>query len=100
MTARLATPLDQLTDVFSQAHDDLAAALYADAFPMEADKEGRIILSGDTRATTPKLTDAVAFVGMGRHLSNLGTRRLRGSPARRSPRARPQLRDTTVAQAA
>ncbi len=28
----LATPLDRL-DVFSQAHDDLATALYADAFP-------------------------------------------------------------------
>ena len=30
--------------MFSQEHDDLAATLYADAFPVEADKEGRIVL--------------------------------------------------------
>ena len=39
----LAEPLNRL-DLFSQEHDDLAATLYADAFPVEADKEGRIVL--------------------------------------------------------
>ena len=39
----LAEPLNRL-DLFSQDHDDLAASLYADAFPVEADKEGRIVL--------------------------------------------------------
>jgi MraZ protein len=60
----LATPLDEL-DVLSEAHDDLAATLYADAFQMEADKEGRIILP-ELLVEHAGLTDAVAFVGMGR----------------------------------
>src|SRR5947209_6585299 len=36
---QLATPLERL-DLFSEEHDDMAAALYADAFPVESDKEG------------------------------------------------------------
>jgi MraZ protein len=60
----LATPLDRL-DVFSQAHDDLATALYGDAFPMEADKEGRIVVPEQLVAHAG-LTGAVTFVGMGR----------------------------------
>jgi MraZ protein len=51
--------------VFSQEHDDLAATLYADAFPVEADKEGRIVLPGDLVAYAG-LTDAVVFMGLGR----------------------------------
>src|SRR5690242_16283056 len=39
----LAAPLNRL-DLFSEAHDDLANTLYADAYPVEADKEGRIVL--------------------------------------------------------
>ena len=38
-----ADPLNRL-DLFSEEHDDLASALYADAFPVESDKEGRIVL--------------------------------------------------------
>ncbi len=60
----LATPLDQL-DVFSEEQDDLAAALYADAFPVEADKEGRIVLP-DVLVTHAGLTDTVVFMGLGR----------------------------------
>ncbi len=60
----LATPLNRL-DLFSEAHDDLAAALYADAFPVEADKEGRILLP-DTLVAHAGLTDAVVFMGLGR----------------------------------
>ena len=37
----LAEPLNRC-NLFSHEHDDLAASLYADAFPVEADKEGRI----------------------------------------------------------
>lgn len=91
----LATPLDQL-DVFSQAHDDLAAALYADAFPLEADKEGRIILP-EILVEHAQITDAVAFVGMGRIFQiwepGAATRR------RDEARTRARLRDATVAQA-
>lgn len=38
-----AQPLDAL-DRFSDARDDLLTALFANAWPMEADKEGRIVL--------------------------------------------------------
>jgi MraZ protein len=61
---QLATPLERL-DLFSEEHDDLAAALYADAFPVDADKEGRIILPEGLVAHAG-LTDAVVFMGLGR----------------------------------
>jgi MraZ protein len=60
----LAEPLNRI-DLFSQAHDDLAASLYADAFPVEADKEGRIVLP-DNLVAYAGLTDAVVFMGLGR----------------------------------
>jgi MraZ protein len=52
-------------DPLSESHDDLAIALYGDAFPVEADKEGRIVLPDDLRAHA-KLTDTVTFIGLGR----------------------------------
>jgi MraZ protein len=60
----LATPLEKL-DLFSEEHDDLAAALYADAYPLESDKEGRIVLP-DTLLAHAKVTDTVVFMGLGR----------------------------------
>jgi MraZ protein len=60
----LATPLEQL-NLFSDEHDDLAAALYADAFPVETDREGRIVLP-DTLIAYAGLTDSVVFMGLGR----------------------------------
>lgn len=64
--SRLTQPLDRL-DMFSDEHDDLAAALYADAYPLDPDREGRIIIpdflrehAGITESTT------VAFMGVGR----------------------------------
>lgn len=60
----LATPLDRL-DLFSEAHDDLAAALYADAFPAESDKEGRIVLP-EPLAAHAGLKDTAVFMGLGR----------------------------------
>ncbi len=60
----LATPLDRL-DLFSEAHDDLAAALYADAFPVETDREGRIVLP-EALARHAGLADRVVFMGLGR----------------------------------
>lgn len=62
--AALAEPLNQL-DVFSPEQEDLAATLYAEAFPVEADKEGRIMLP-DELVAYAGLTDAVVFMGMGR----------------------------------
>jgi MraZ protein len=52
-------------DPLSESHDDLAIALYGDAFPVEADKEGRIVLPEDLKAHA-KLTDTVTFIGLGR----------------------------------
>jgi MraZ protein len=60
----LSEPLNRL-NLFSPEHDDLAASLYADAFPVEADKEGRIVLP-DSLAKFAGLTDAVVFMGLGR----------------------------------
>ncbi len=52
-------------DPLSELYDDLAIALYGDAFPVEADKEGRIVLSDDLKAHA-HLTDSVTFIGLGR----------------------------------
>jgi MraZ protein len=60
----LAAPLDRL-DLFSESHDDLAAALYADAWPIEADKEGRIVLPDSLKAHA-QLQESVTFMGLGR----------------------------------
>ena len=60
----LSTPLDRL-DLFSEAHDDLAAALYADAYPVDADREGRIILP-DSLVLHAGIEDQVVFMGLGR----------------------------------
>ena len=60
----LSEPLNRL-DLFSQAHDDLAASLYSDAFPVEADKEGRIVLP-DSLISYAGLSEAVVFMGLGR----------------------------------
>lgn len=60
----LSEPLNRL-DIFSQAHDDLAASLYSDAFPVEADKEGRIVLP-DSLVTFAGLAETVVFMGLGR----------------------------------
>ena len=60
----LARPLDEI-DVFSGMHDDMSTALYADAYPMEADKEGRIVLPEDLVAHAG-LADTVVFMGLGK----------------------------------
>jgi MraZ protein len=60
----LAKPLDAL-DMFSEAHDDMAAALYADAYPLEADKEGRIVLPEGLVAHA-NLSETVVFMGLGK----------------------------------
>ena len=58
---------DQLNrlDLFSPQHDDMATSLYADAFPVEADKEGRVVLP-EKLVEHAGLTDAVVFMGLGR----------------------------------
>ena len=66
----LAEPLEKL-DQFSEEHDDLAAALYADAYPVESDKEGRIVLP-ESLTVHASLGDTVVFMGLGENLPDLG----------------------------
>jgi transcriptional regulator MraZ len=60
----LATPLDRL-DVFSDAQDNLLAALYAEAYPAETDREGRIVLP-ESLVAYAGLSESVVFMGLGR----------------------------------
>jgi MraZ protein len=61
----LGDPLQKIP-LFSADHEDLSAALYADAYPVESDKEGRIVLP-DLLARHAGLSDAVVFMGQGKY---------------------------------
>jgi MraZ protein len=61
--ATLTAPLEHYGPL-SAEREDLAASLYADAYPVEADKEGRILIP-DQLAAHAGLTEAVVFMGMG-----------------------------------
>ena len=63
--AKLAAPLDAL-DPFGDDHEDISAALYGDAYPVESDKEGRIVLP-DWLARHAGISDAVVFMGQGKY---------------------------------
>ena len=60
----LAPSIDQM-DIFSTDLDDLTTALYADAWPVEPDKEGRIVVP-DSLVQHAGLTESVVFMGLGR----------------------------------
>lgn len=60
----LATRLQDI-ELFSDGHDDMATALYADAYPLEADKEGRVLLP-EPLVSHAGLSEGVVFMGMGR----------------------------------
>jgi MraZ protein len=61
---KLADGLDQL-DAFSDAHDDMAQALFADAFPLRPDGEGRVVLP-EPLIMHASLSESVSFIGAGR----------------------------------
>jgi MraZ protein len=54
----------QAMDVLSEAYEDRAISLYADAYPVVADGDGRILLP-EKLAAHAKLTDSVVFMGRG-----------------------------------
>ena len=60
----LAAGFDRL-DLFSADQDDLTTALYADAWPVEPDKEGRITVP-ESLVQHAGLTESVVFMGLGR----------------------------------
>jgi MraZ protein len=64
MFAALSAPFQKL-DLFSEEQDDLAFTLFADAYPVESDKEGRIILP-EFMKEHAALTEGVTFMGLGR----------------------------------
>jgi MraZ protein len=50
--------------LFSDDYEDLSAALYADAHPVESDREGRIVVP-DWLMKHAGLSDTVVFMGQG-----------------------------------
>lgn len=60
---RLAQSLERY-DIFSPEYEDMAAAIYADAYPVEADKEGRILLN-EMLVGHAALTENALFMGTG-----------------------------------
>jgi MraZ protein len=61
----LVAELEKL-DPLSQEYDELATVLFADAYPIETDKEGRIIIHESLLAFAGlSRSGSVAFVGMG-----------------------------------
>lgn len=60
---RLAQSLERY-DIFSQEYEDMAAAIYADAYPIEADREGRILLN-ETLVSHAGLAENALFMGTG-----------------------------------
>jgi MraZ protein len=52
--------------VFSEEQDDLSLVLYSDAYIVESDKEGRIVLAQDLMQHAG-LSDTVIFMGAGRN---------------------------------
>ncbi|HQT83484.1 MAG: cell division/cell wall cluster transcriptional repressor MraZ [Acidiphilium sp. 37-64-53] len=63
MFKTLAAKLDHL-QIFSDQHDDLAELIYGDAYKLDADKEGRVLLP-EKLVRHAGLTDSVVFKGVG-----------------------------------
>ncbi len=59
----LSMRLDQF-DVFSDAQDDIATAIFAESLPLNIDGDGRIVLPQDL-LNFADIDDEAAFVGMG-----------------------------------
>jgi len=88
----LGAPLETMP-LFSADHEDLSAALFADACPVESDREGRIVLP-DWLAQHAGVSDAVAFMGQGK---SFGIWEPRAAEARRADaRARALARGLTL----
>jgi MraZ protein len=85
--AALARPLEQYEE-YSDDHDDLAITLYSDAFELETDKEGRIVLPSEL-ASHAGLSEAVVFMGLGKRFEIWEPE----AAARRRAAARERTRD-------
>jgi MraZ protein len=90
--AALAATLERL-DLFGESHDDMAVSLYADAYPIEADREGRIILP-EPLVTHANLTETVVFMGVGKTFQMWEP--VAAERRRIEARERARLRETTL----
>lgn len=59
----LTAELEQFNEI-SEEHEDLATTLFANAYPVESDKEGRVVLSDDLLKHAG-ITGPIAFMGIG-----------------------------------
>ncbi len=73
-------------DLFSPEHDELTAALFADAKQLPFDSEGRIMLP-EALCAHAKLTDSAAFAGRGRYFEIWEPRALEAYKAEARKRA-------------
>ncbi len=85
-------------DVFSAEYEDLSTAIYADAYPAEADKDGRILLP-EALLKHARLSDAVTFMGNGPifQIWEPAAAALRTVEARTRAKERQQLKPATAA---
>lgn len=88
----LAAPLEEY-DPFSEDYEDMSLSLYADAYPLDSDKEGRILLPEKLK-THAGLDDDVAFLGLGRifQIWNPETAQARRDEARQRAKGLTQAR--------
>ncbi len=92
----LAAPLDRMA-LFSDEHDDLASALFADAFAVETDREGRVVLP-EALLVHAGLGQTLEFVGHGRIFRIWDPET--GARHRAEARTRTQARGLTLPSAA
>ncbi len=86
--------LDRL-DLFSDDGEDMALSVYGDAYPVDPDKEGRIVLP-EALAAHAGLSESVAFMGLGRHFQIWEP----GAAERRRAEARVRARSVALPAAA
>ncbi len=86
--ASLSESLDEM-ELFSEAQDDLASTIFADAHRLPFDGEGRIVLS-PVLAEHAGITDMAAFVGCGATFQIWEPEAFRAHPEQARARARRQ----------
>lgn len=87
---RLLAEIDALIDrypPYSEAREELAAALYGTSETLRIDPEGRVVLSEGLKAHAG-ITDAVAFVGLGHKFRIWEPERLRAHLAEATEKVR------------
>jgi MraZ protein len=87
----LTAELDRFNEI-SEEHEDLATALFADAYPLESDKEGRIVLPDDLLVHAG-IAGPITFMGIGSRFQIWEP----AAAASRREQARQRIRDQQAA---